>query len=209
MSLSCTLCVVAVTRLLTCLRSNIVSLQTQRTRRFLALETETTRQVNKKGRTYRDVLHVSLLEYLHDAIVLLVCAELVLQRRLGRRVHVALGAVLVRHHDLERVDHLREWDRAVALPRLEVLFRLNVNDEVVRVALVVDFGDGAVSTRHGWMEGGFVVEGFVGVFWSMCKRLFVGVRAGTAHWGWGDGLLVIFVAWRSLCRYRGGIEICF
>ena len=51
--------------------------------------------------------------------------------------------------DLESTDDLRQRDRAVALPFLHRLDVINVDHEVLLLALVVDFGLGCISTRHG------------------------------------------------------------
>jgi len=95
-----------------------------------------------------DSLRLALLEDLFDDLVLVAGAELILQARLGRGVHLTLCTLLVCDQDLERVHDLGQGDGVVLLPVGQVLRRLDEDDEVIAGAFVEDFGDGSVSARH-------------------------------------------------------------
>lgn len=68
------------------------------------------------------------------------------------------------HKDLPSADDLRQWDGAVTLPVLNSLGRINEDDEVVVVALVVDLDLGVVSAHFDLMwcvwEGATVFNEF-------------------------------------------------
>lgn len=60
--------------------------------------------------------------------------------------------LLVRHEDLPAADDGCKGDRLVLLPVLHSLSRVDEDDEVVTLALVVDLALGFVSARHcGWV----------------------------------------------------------
>ena len=64
--------------------------------------------------------------------------------------------LLVRHEDLPAADDGCEGDRLVILPVPHSLSRVDEDDEVVALALVVDLALGFVSARHGGWVGGDV-----------------------------------------------------
>ena len=57
--------------------------------------------------------------------------------------------------DLKAIDDLCERDASIALPVLEVFRRLNEHDEIILLALVVDFGHVCLSGRH--LGGGILL----------------------------------------------------
>jgi len=54
----------------------------------------------------------------------------------------------VRDHDLESSNHLRKRNRSVILPSLQVLYRVDEDDEVLLLALEEHLGSINVSARH-------------------------------------------------------------
>lgn len=100
------------------------------------------------SQSYLDGLRLTSFENLLDNFVLVCRAEFVLKASLGCAVQLTLSAMLVRHQDLERVDHLGERDGFVLLPLFKLFWRFDEDDEIIGVALVEDFGDGAVSASH-------------------------------------------------------------
>ena len=54
----------------------------------------------------------------------------------------------MRDEDIEAVDDVYKWLAFIALPLPHCLGRLNNDDEVVLLALVVDLGDLAVCSNH-------------------------------------------------------------
>ena len=94
--------------------------------------------------------------------------------------------VLVCDEDLPSTDDLRQWNALVLLPILNSLRRVNEDDEVVTLALVVDLGLGIVSTHVGLV----VWNWDWGLVWSF-RRLVVGGDC----WYWKDVL-----SCRSECR---------
>jgi len=94
------------------------------------------------------LLDISLLNDLLHHILVVVGSELVFQGTVGRGVQDALGAMLVGHEYLPAADDLGEGDSLVALPLLDVLGAVDEDDEVILLALIVDFGLAGVSTRH-------------------------------------------------------------
>lgn len=114
--------------------------------------------------TYLCCLNVALLEDLLDDLVLVRCAELVLESGLAGGVQDTLSAVaenmlglllpasrsnsLVGDQNLEAANDLRERNARVLLPLLYSLGAVNEDNEVLGVALVVDLGLSSVATSH-------------------------------------------------------------
>ena len=69
----------------------------------------------------------------------------------------------MRHKNLEPTHHLSEGDTPIALPLLHTLDVVDHDDEVVLLALVVDFGLGGVAAGHGggWAGGWDLLSGGV------------------------------------------------
>lgn len=115
--------------------------------------------------TYLCSLDVALLEDLLDDLVLVRCAELVLECALAGGVQDTLGAVagdyvrrfcpsilwansLVGNQDLETADDLGKGNAGVLLPLLDSLAAVDEDNEVLGLALVVDLGLSSVATSH-------------------------------------------------------------
>ena len=81
-------------------------------------------------------------------------------------------------HDLEARDHLSKWDRSILLPRLNVLDRVNEDDEVLLLALVEYFDLLNVSTRH--LE--FVVRSRLAIGVGVLGGICVVIRNGVEEW---------------------------
>ena len=79
----------------------------------------------------------------------------------------------MRHEDLEPADDLGERDGAIGFPLLHYLDIVDVDDEVVIFALVVDLDLGSVAAGH--VEGG---EAAMDSFSWMCIK---GTRAGCSR----------------------------
>jgi len=98
----------------------------------------------------------AVLNDVFEYIVVLASAELAFQLALGGTVEDTVVAVLVRHEDLPAADDGCQGDGLVILPVADSLSRVDEDDEVVALALVVDLALGFVSARHcGWVLCGF------------------------------------------------------
>jgi hypothetical protein len=52
------------------------------------------------------------------------------------------------HKNLEPIDYLRQWDRAVGFPIVEGLRVVDIDDEIFFFAMVMHLGLLGVPTRH-------------------------------------------------------------
>ena len=108
----------------------------------------------KRNKTYRRLLQGTLLQNLLDGILWVGGAELVLERRLGRRLVAALGAVAVGGEDLEAGNDLGQRGGLVADPLAVVLLGVDEDEEVLAGALVVDLGLGSTAAHFdGFVRG--------------------------------------------------------
>jgi len=106
------------------------------------------RTLSARGLSFLDI---SLLKDLLDDIVYIRSTEFILKCGFGSCVEGALSTVFVGDEDLEGIDNVCHWYALVLLPIRNDLAALDVDDEVVLLALEVDFGLVAFSFGHfGW-----------------------------------------------------------
>ena len=105
--------------------------------------------------------------------------------------------LLVGDEDLPSTDDLRQWNALVFLPLLNSFRRVDEDDEVVSLALVVDFGLGIVSTHVGCL---FDLENEVGIGMKLRKRLAEECGTGIKDTVCVVGLQVRTAASRASCK---------